>query len=150
MSTYFLDTSSLVKRYIAELGSSWVLSWVEPAAGNVIIISELAYAEIHSTFARRIREGTLSAATAQTLKGDFLTHYQDDYLVIPIDRAIVTATVPLLETYSLRTLDAIQLTSAKESYNSFNEPITFVSADTNLLTAASAEGFSTDNPNNHP
>jgi hypothetical protein len=26
----------------------------------------------------------------------------------------------------------------------------FISADNNLLTAAAAEGFSVDNPNNHP
>ena len=29
-------------------------------------------------------------------------------------------------------------------------PLTFVSADNDLLAAAAAEGFPTDNPNNYP
>ena len=56
----------------------------------------------------------------------------------------------LVTQYPLRTLDAIQLASAKQTLTMLNEQITFVSADSNLLVVAAAEGFKIDNPNLHP
>ena len=56
----------------------------------------------------------------------------------------------LVTQYPLRTLDAIQLASAKQTLTMLNEQITFVSADSNLLVVAATEGFKIDNPNLHP
>ncbi|MEZ4672161.1 MAG: type II toxin-antitoxin system VapC family toxin [Anaerolineae bacterium] len=51
MTTYFVDTSALAKRYFSEAGSTWVQSWIEPAAGNTIVIAELALVEMRSVLA---------------------------------------------------------------------------------------------------
>ena len=48
VSNYFADTSVLAKRYLSEMGSSWVLSWIEPSVNHVIVLSELAFVEIRS------------------------------------------------------------------------------------------------------
>ena len=61
-------------------------------------------------------------------------------------QALVTQHVAL----GLRTLDAIQLACALRAQTTLQQPITFVSADVKLLNAAIAEGFATENPNNHP
>lgn len=39
MALYFLDTSALVKRYVAESGSAWVMALCDPASGHVVVIS---------------------------------------------------------------------------------------------------------------
>ncbi len=51
--------------------------------------------------------------------------------------------------YPLRTLDAIQLSSATHALTIFKDNPTFASADANLLLTASAEGFVIGNPNLH-
>ncbi|MFN8376018.1 MAG: type II toxin-antitoxin system VapC family toxin [Anaerolineae bacterium] len=81
---------------------------------------------------------------------DFLLHYQDDYLVVPVETPIFQAAGNLVNQHKLRTLDAIQLASAIHTQQILGEPMTFVSADVNLLAAAAAEGFPTDNPHAHP
>lgn len=150
MSVFFVDTSALAKRYIPETGSNWVTSWIEPQANNVIVVSELTYAELHSVFERRIRENSLTLAMAATLRNDFSIHYQDDFLFVLLSTQIIKESAALLQKHPLRALDSIQLACVKEASATLNEPITFVSADTNLLAAAAAEGFAIDNPNNHP
>ena len=52
MTTYFLDSSAIGKRYMTEVGSTWVRSLVAPAAGHVVVVSRLAIVEISSALAR--------------------------------------------------------------------------------------------------
>jgi uncharacterized protein len=150
VTTFFVDSSALAKRYLTEIGSKWVLSWVEPGAGHVILVSELALVEIQSLLARRVREGTVQQPAAQQLRNDFLLHYRDDYLVMYLDTNILQSAGHLVNQHKLRTLDAIQLASAIQAMRILAEPMIFISSDVNLLNAASAEGFATDDPHNHP
>ena len=56
--------------------------------------------------------------------------------------------------HSLRGYDAVQLAAALEANDeriaNGLPTLTFVSADTELNTAAQAEGLPVENPNNHP
>ncbi|MBZ0303975.1 MAG: type II toxin-antitoxin system VapC family toxin [Anaerolineae bacterium] len=150
MSVYFVDTSALAKRYVPEIGSQWVISWILPEANHVVIISELASVEFFSLLNRRVREGTLTASSLAILQSNFLVHQEKDYLVVQLDNTVAIGALMLVNKYPLRTLDALQLSSALKAKALFDVPMTFVSADRNLLQAASAEGFVTDNPNDHP
>lgn len=150
MTAYFVDTSGLAKRYIREVGSGWVISWAEPSAGNIIVLAHQTSVEMFSLLARRVREGTLSITTVITLQNDFLLHAEKEYLIYPQDNTLVAHARDLIMKYPLRTLDAIQLASAAEASAALNEALIFISADNNLLTAAAAEGFVTDNPLAHP
>jgi predicted nucleic acid-binding protein len=89
LTIYFVDTSALVKRCVNETGSAWVVSWIAVEAGNVIVISELAIVEIFSAFARRVREGSLTAATANVLRANFLLHVEKEYVVTTLDSQLL-------------------------------------------------------------
>jgi predicted nucleic acid-binding protein len=150
LTTFFVDTSGLAKRYVPETGSNWIVSWILPSAGNVIVLAHLTSIEMFSLLARRQRDGTLSAANVTTLQSQFLLHAQNEYLIYPQDDAVVARARALVIKHPLRALDAIQLASAVEASATLREAMTFVSADNNLLGVAAAEGFITDNPLAHP
>jgi uncharacterized protein len=46
MAIYFVDSSALVKRYISEVGSTWVLELFNPAIDNEIFVAAIAGVEI--------------------------------------------------------------------------------------------------------
>ena len=59
MARYFLDSSALVKHYHQESGSSTVDELFN-TTGNRFFVSRLALVEIHSTFARLVREAIIT------------------------------------------------------------------------------------------
>jgi uncharacterized protein len=150
VSTFFVDTSALAKRYLVETGSNWVLSWIEPPANNVIVISELAFVEMRSLLARRVRESVLRVVDANALRNDFLLHANNEYLIVLVETNVLNQAARLVDQYPLRTLDAIQLASAIQAVNVLGQPMLFISGDKNLLAAVASEGFVTDDPNAHP
>jgi predicted nucleic acid-binding protein len=150
LSEFFVDTSALAKRYVIEIGSAWLKTWIEPTAKNTIYISGLALAEMTSVIMRRQREGYISEIDSLKLRNDFLIHVEKEYWVVDIDSSVLSKPRDLLINHPLRTLDAIQLASALQAVQLLDIQPTFVSADTRLLTAAAAEGLPTDNPTAHP
>jgi uncharacterized protein len=150
MSNYYIDTSALAKRYLSEIGSNWITTLVDPTAGNVIVICDLTPVEFFSTVARRQREGTVTPSNALILQTRFLADVEREYLSVPLESMVLSRARDLLTRHPLRSLDSVQLASAIEAVNILSEPMTFISADNNLLSAAALEGFGTDNPNNHP
>lgn len=150
MSVYFADTSALAKRYIPEVGSAWVQSWIEPASGHITMISALATVEFIALLARRQREGNVSATEFNRLRLDFLFHVQQQYRVIALGREVLGRAQQLVAQHPLRTLDAVQLASAHVAAIALGMFPVFVTADQRLLTVAASEGFPTDDPNAHP
>ncbi len=140
----------MCKRYITEKGSPWVRSWIHPLYRNVIIICDLAPVEAFSVFARLHRELLINQVQRTRLQNIFALHTEREYLVIPVDGLILAQAQQLVMRHPLRTLDAIQLACAQQAANVLGEPIMFVSGDKQLLRAAVAEGFTTDDPNLHP
>jgi uncharacterized protein len=63
VNLYFLDTSALAKRYIPEIGTAWVQTIAAPQANHRIILSQLAWIELHSAIACRQREHSLTRRT---------------------------------------------------------------------------------------
>jgi hypothetical protein len=109
LSTFFADTSALAKRSLAKIGSAWVIGWIEPRAGNVIIVAELTTVEMFALMARRQREGALPSSSATILQNDFLVHIETEYLTVPLDRSVLGSARTLTGKHPLRTLDALQL-----------------------------------------
>jgi predicted nucleic acid-binding protein len=150
MSSYYLDTSALIKRYLAEVGSTWIKNLVDVASGHVIVVCDLTAVEVFSTLARRRREGSITAADTLVLQTRFLADFGQGYLSIALEDIVLSRARDLLNRYPLRSLDAVQLAGAIEASNILGEQMTFISADKNLLSAAIGEGFRVDDPNNHP
>lgn len=150
MTTYFFDTSALAKRYLIETGTTWIRGLLAPSAGHVIAICDLTPIEFFSLVSRRLRERKFSLADAVSLQTAFLAHHKFEYLSVPLEQTVLIQARTLVTKYPLRPPDAIQLACALEAVNTFNTPLTFICADNDLLAAATAEGFATDNPNLHP
>ncbi len=150
MSALFVDTSALAKRYVNEVGSAWVKTVTPPASGNVVIISNVTTVELSSLLARRVREGTLTRRIAVRLRNIFLWQVEREYVVVAFDNDVQGRARTLVDRHPLRALDAIQLAAAQRVEAMFGAPILFTSSDRNLLAAANAEGFTTDNPLSHP
>jgi predicted nucleic acid-binding protein len=154
MSHYFLDSSALIKRYVVEVGTKWVRSLTTRSAENIIIIAHITQAEVVSGAMRRKREGTITERTARATRLLVDRHASQEYRVVGLTRQIVQRAEDLLELYSLRAYDSIQLASALESNARLVaaglSPITFLSADNRLLGVASTQGLATDDPNAHP
>jgi len=143
VAVYFVETSALAKRYIAETGSMWLRALLDPSTGCSIYVVRVTAVEIIAAITRREQGRTLAptdASTArQAFRGDFATAYQ----VIEVTPALANRAMLLAEQHGLRGYDAMQLAAGLPA-------ITFISADTKLNTAAIAEGLTIEDPNAHP
>lgn len=154
MSYYILDSSALVKRYMPEIGSRWITSLTTASAGHTIIVAQITAVETVSAIMRRMHGKTISKRTARAARLLSDRHYTRQYEKIRLTIGIILSAENLLEKYSLRAADAIQLASALEAHHKMirhglSAPI-FVCADHRLLAAAIAEGLQTDDPNLYP
>jgi predicted nucleic acid-binding protein len=154
VATTYIDTSALVKRYVAEVGSAWVRRMVARPVLHVIYTAALTEVEVRSALQRLVREGRLDTAQAQRLTQRVLQHFTRRYQLIRITRPVVAEAGRLVEGYPLRAYDAVQLACALTVQRSMHQrgmlsPL-FVTADTTLLATAQAEGFPVDNPLQHP
>jgi predicted nucleic acid-binding protein len=99
MSIYYADTSALVKRYVVELGSSWMN---ELAGQHLLLTAQLSKVEIYSALNRRVREASLSPADYQAITADFEALCQVEYQLIAVTSKLINRTRTLLETHPLR------------------------------------------------
>ncbi len=151
---YYLDTSALIKRHLTETGSRWVRDLTQPAAGHLLVTSQLTTVEASSAFARRLREGSLTPAQYADCLNAFTEDCLTLYQLVEIGNTVLASARDLVQRQPLRTLDALQLASALTVSRLFANqnlpPLTFLSADDRLLAIAQAEGLQTDNPNLYP
>jgi predicted nucleic acid-binding protein len=144
---------------VAEVGSAWIISITDPAAGNHIYVANLAGVEVPAAINRRVREGSVNAADAAAGLANFQNDFANQYNVIEVTDAIITSAGALTSRHPLRAYDAVQLAVALEVNQQIqalgSQPagilsLTMICADRNLNAAAMAEGLGVDNPNNHP
>ncbi|MFB2971484.1 type II toxin-antitoxin system VapC family toxin [Aerosakkonema sp. BLCC-F183] len=154
VNAYFLDTSALVKRYVAETGSNWIKSITDSATGNDVAIAQITWVEVLSALGRRRREGSLSTDDFDYVLEEFREDFDNQYPVIEVDRMLIEIAGQLVIQYPLRAYDAIQLASALRVQSVFatmpDIELIFVTADERLINIAQTEGLVTDNPNNSP
>jgi uncharacterized protein len=154
VAAYFLDTSALVKRYIPEIGTTWMQTLTAQTSNHLLLVSRITFVEIMSAIARRQREATLTTDQSQQLRIIFQQHFTTQYQIIELTPNITTLAGELCDRQSLRAYDAVQLASALSILpiitQSPESTITFLTGDNRLLNAAQAENLLADNPNNHP
>ena len=152
-NAYFLDSSALVKKYILEIGTSWVLSITNSPESSYFAAVDISWAEVLSAIGRRQREGNLSEDVDVILR-DVRRDFQNFYQVVRINNNLIERAGELVLQYPLRAYDAVQLASAlqvRSLLTSFPEiQLIFVSADDRLLNIARTETLLTENPNNYP
>jgi uncharacterized protein len=146
---YFLDTSTVVKRYAQEVGTPWVQALGAPAAGHLLAVVRITLAETVAAVTRKERSGFLTPHAATTALHDFRVDFTKQYVIVEVSAGLVDHTATLARKHALRGYDAVQLAAALE-VRAHIPSVTFLSADANLNTAAIAEGLSVDDPNSHP
>ncbi len=153
MTTYYLDTSALVKGYANETGSDWVQNLLHAPQTHLFYTVRLAGPEMIAALYRKVRTRELSHSIAARLARDFKTDWRRRYRILEIDAEIGNHAMKLVEKHSLRGYDAVHLAAAlllQETRRADHLPdMVFLAADDDLLQAAKAEGLSTDNPNHH-
>lgn len=156
MPVFFFDSSALVKRYVHETGTTWVVGVTGSAAGNRIRIARITGVEVVSAITRRARAGSISVADATAALTLFRHDFLNSFTVVDIQASLISEAMQLAERYALRGYDAVQLAAALDvntlllSLLSGPPGLILVSADTALNAAAIAEGLSVDDPNAHP
>jgi predicted nucleic acid-binding protein len=136
--TLYLDTSSLVKLYVAEPCSDAVRGLV--AQANVVATSGIAYPEARAALARRRRERALTVGAFTRAKRAF----EDDwtkFLAVEVSASVCREAGELAERYRLRGYDAVHLASYLEIARGAGVAETqFSSFDDRLNRAAQTAG----------
>lgn len=153
MSIYFLDSSALVKRSAVEAGTAWVSVICDSATGHMVLIANVTIVEVAAALASKRRSQEITPETYAQVMQDFIRDASTQYRILGVDQNVITLGVELTGRQKLRGYDAVQLAVALTINNALvNQqilPLTFISADRDLLIAASNEGLSTDDPNQH-
>ena len=154
MALIFMDSSTVVKRYVQEIGSVWVSALFTAVPANRVVIAAITRIEVVAALSRRVRTGTITQADASAACALFLADVLTDYRGVPITETLLNRAVQLAQQHKLRGYDAIQLAAGTEVNQlcvaAGLPPIIFISADVELNTAAAAEGVTVENPNAHP
>ena len=154
MAAYYFDSSAMVKRYVRETGTRWVISLLKPSGGHVCFVARIALVEIVSALTRRARGAALNAAGGAKAVTRFRRAFGKRLFKIDITSDLIEHATSLAEKHALRGYDAVQLAAALQlqaERQAVNLPsITLISADDALNAAAMLEGLSVDNPNLHP
>jgi predicted nucleic acid-binding protein len=154
VTVYYFDSSAIVKRYIAEVGTDWVIATADLSAGNDILVSLLARVEVPAAVFKRQREGSITVADGALAVADFISDFYTQYQPIGVTLQLAEQAASLAEKHGLRGYDAVQLATALEAgavRDSLGlSRLIFVSADGALNKASRTESVVTDNPNYHP
>jgi len=138
----YLDTSSLVKFYIAEEHSVAVTDWI--AAAQLHATSRVTLPEAAAALARRQRSGSITPDECTRALADI----KDDwprFAVVDLDEA---RAADLAVRYGLRGFEAVQLAAAVAVRQEVDEAesLVFSSFDSALNDAARAEGLAVIKP----
>ncbi len=125
----FFDTSSLVKRYIQESGSDKVDEIF--ISSESIVVSSITQIEFTSALTRRFVDQSVEEKSYREALSAFRSELEY-FEIIPFNAQIEKYAVGIIEKRAMKTLDAIQLSSAIES-----APNLFVTSDKRLFDVAS-------------
>ena len=117
----YLDTSALIKRFVAEAGSETVNDLVGKAPP--IVTAKIAFAEVHAGLKRKHREGFLSgrdyALSVRQFEDDW-----ESYIRVDLRDEILRLARDLIRQHPLRGFEAIHLSSALSEKTSRSAPPT--------------------------
>ena len=146
MALLYLDTSALVKLYVAERGGERMVELASEDA-NSLATCATAQVEFHSAVDRRRRMDDLDEDEAESAVEGFSKYFKSEVFRYPLDDQTLDLACVLVHRYALRAYDAVQLAACLFLLRlRSRDDLTFVSADRHLLTAARAEGLTVLNP----
>jgi predicted nucleic acid-binding protein len=116
-------------------------------------IARITAVEVISALARRHRKGDIDQADFDILVDRFEFDLHTQYQVVEISPALVHEAMMFSKKHGLRGYDAVQLAALFSVHQTLSREQlslpTLIASDHDLLTAAIAEGFDVDDPNNY-
>jgi predicted nucleic acid-binding protein len=150
-NSFYLDASSLAKRYVPEPGSAQVHVILDTVPHARLHVLNIGAGEIVSILVRKRNSGTISQAYFAQALANFQTEivHAADLTKVPVTSRLITASFPLIVAHSINSTDAITLKSAlaiARRLRSAGDDLVLVSSDQRLVRAAQAEGLMTVDP----
>lgn len=151
MAIYFFDTNSVAKYYVTETGSLWVRRTIDDDA-NATLITAITLPELAAALARMQRTGRFGK---RFMRRSF-SHFRSDmrrrlFHSHPLDDTTLRLASDLALKHPLRAYDAVQVATALlAQQKALGHPVTFVTSDRQVLTAAANEGLLIEDPEQHP
>jgi predicted nucleic acid-binding protein len=134
----YVDSSALVKRYLAEKGSREVCDLIDRA--QVAGSSMLGRIEVAAALARAAR-GAIITAAAQRAAYEAMAAHWPDMVGLPVVDSVLRRAEGLVVTQRLRGYDAVHLASAAFWQELLDEPVTLATFDRELWNAAANVGL---------
>ena len=152
MAVYYLDTTTLVKRYAQETGTEWVIALADAAAQDLYTV-RVAGPEMIAALFRKARTKEAPLEEAKRAADNFREDWLAQYLILEVSASVTSLAMDLAEKHALRGYDSVHLAAAlllQKIRDAMDLPaLTFISADDHQRQAAAAEGLLVDDPNEH-
>jgi predicted nucleic acid-binding protein len=151
MNFFFLDASSLAKRYSLEAGVALVDDLFARMPRERLICLMLGAAEVASVLVRRRNGGRIPPAVflqgMLNLTAEIINN--PTFAALPAENDLIAAAVSLIETHSINSTDAVVLRLCLNLANDLRargDDLVLVASDRRLLRAAQHEGLVTFDP----
>ncbi len=134
----YLDASALVKRYVAETGSTAVGKLIDQA--EALGTSVISRAEVSAAFAKAVRVKFITrdaAATAMKLFAADWTHF----IRLQLTETLAARAASLAWEHGLRGYDAVHLATALVWHETLGQPVLVATYDRQLWQTAQATGL---------
>lgn len=94
MTTYYMDSNAIVKRYVHETGTAWIQD-ICANPDNVIAMAHIGLVEIASGLASKYRQGLLEEVLYDRLLLDLRRDARDQYLLVDVEQSTVDQAINL-------------------------------------------------------
>jgi predicted nucleic acid-binding protein len=150
-NSFYLDASSLAKRYVPENGSPHVHALLDSVPADRFYLLNVGVGEVVSILVRKRNAGTISAAYFRQALLNFESEivHATEVTKVSVTNRLAFAAYPLVEVHSINSTDAITLKSAltvARRLRAAGDDLVLVASDQRLLRTAQAEGLSTFDP----
>ena len=114
MHYFYWDASALAKRYAPEIGTPLINSLFSKVRLDRMLGLSVGTGEVNSVLVRKKNAGLITEAVFAQALVDFRAEVISpvDFQLVGVDDALVFASHPLIEKYSLNATDALVLRSA--------------------------------------
>jgi uncharacterized protein len=153
----YVDSSALLKHYVQEVGTDALKAKLQEHSRYTpgVLISDIGYAEVLATLARRLRETPLLIAETKRLEAEFQYDWLFRLTRVELDVGVLGFIHDLVHKYPLRGADAIHLASAlwlrdtlklNTNMRLAGGPLIFATSDNQLKNAARMVGLDVFDP----
>ena len=152
MYHFYFDASALAKRYTRESGSEKMLFLFRNVPLARLSCLTIGAIEVFWICVRKKNDGRITAGEFTQAIGHLereIINNQSNFRKIPVPDSLVWNSIPLIETHSLNSVDAMVLRSALDTateFRSTEDRLVLVASDQRLLRAARTEGLHVFNP----